>query len=137
MATPLTIADVRERLAPLFADPDIDLVIVFGSVAGGVTRADSDLDLAVRGLKPLDLVSLTNTITRLLHADAVDVVDLRRASPLLMMEVVRGGRLLYERTPGSYVAFCSLAHRRYVDTAKLRVAQREVIRYFLRDRGAA
>lgn len=137
MATPLTIAEIRERLTPLLADPDIDLVILFGSVAGGVTRADSDLDLAVKGREPLDLVALTNTITQLLHADAVDVVDLRRASPLLMMEVARGGQLLYERTPGTYAAFCSLAHRRYVDTAKLRVAQRETIRHFLRDRGAA
>lgn len=137
MAAPLTIADIRERLAPLFADPGIDLVILFGSVAEGVARADSDLDIAVRGRQPLDLVSLTNTITRLLHADAVDVVDLRRASPLLMMEVVRGGRLLYERTPGSYVSLYSLAHRRYVDTAKLRVAQRDTIQRFLQDRGAA
>lgn len=137
MAAPLTITDIRERLAPLFADPDIDLVILFGSVAEGVAHADSDLDLAVRGQQPLDLVSLTNTVTRLLHADAVDVVDLRRAAPLLMMEVVRGGRLLYERTPGSYVSLCSLAHRRYVDTAKLRVAQRDTIRRFLQDRGAA
>ncbi|CAE6797943.1 type VII toxin-antitoxin system MntA family adenylyltransferase antitoxin [Nitrospira defluvii] len=137
MAAPLTIAHVRERLVPLFADPDLDLVILFGSVAGGVTHADSDLDLAVKGRQPLDLVSLTNEITRLLHTDAVDVADLRRASPLLMMEVVRGGQLLYERTPGCYAAFCSLAHRRYVDTAKLRVAQRETIRHFLQNRGAA
>jgi predicted nucleotidyltransferase len=134
--TLFTIAEIRERLAPLFADPDIDLVILFGSGAGGMTRADSDLDLAVKGRQPFDLVSLTNTITQLLHTDAVDVVDLRRASPLLMREVVQGGRLLYERTPGCYAAFCSLAHRRYVDTAKLRVAQRETIRHFLQNRGA-
>jgi len=137
MATPPTIAQLCERLTPLFSGPDIDLVIVFGSVAGGVTHVESDLDLAVQGKQPLDLVSLTNEITRLLHSDAIDVVDLRRASPLLMMEVVRGGHLLYERTPGSYAAFCSLAHRRYVDTAKLRVAQHEAIQRFLRERGAA
>lgn len=137
MAAPLSIAELRERLTPLFADQDIDLVIVFGSVAGGVIHAESDLDLAVEGRRPLDLVSLTNDITQLLRTDAVDVVDLRRASPLLMMEIARGGRLLYERTPGSYAAFCSLAHRRYVDTTKLRLAQREAIQHFLRARGVA
>ncbi len=30
-----------------------------------------------------------------------------------------------------------LAHRRYVDTAKLRAAQREFIQHFLRERGVA
>jgi len=128
---------LRERLAPLFANPAIELVILFGSMASGTGYAESDLDLAVRGNSVLDLVALTNDVTRLLHTDDVDLVDLRRASPLLMMEVAREGRLLYERTPGTYPAFCSLAHRRYVDTAKLRVAQRETIRCFLRQRGAA
>ena len=135
--SPTMIIQLRERLAPLFADPAIELVILFGSMAGGIGHAESDVDLAVRGSDVLDLVALTNDVTRLLHTDDIDLVDLRRASPLLMMEVAREGRLLYERTPGSYPAFCSLAHRRYVDTAKLRVAQRETIRRFLRQRGAA
>lgn len=112
-------------------------MIAFGSIATGATRPDSDIDLAVMGRRPLDLVPLTNAVARLLQTDAVDVVDLRRATPLLMMEVVRGGHLLYERVPGSYATFCSLAHRRYVDTAKLRAAQREAIRHFVRERGAA
>lgn len=128
---------MRERLIPLFADPNIELVVLFGSVATGVSRAESDLDVAVRGGGPLDLVALTNRLSQLLHTDAVDVVDLSRASPLLMMEVARGGRLLYERAAGSYAAFCSLAHRRYVDAAKLRLAQRETIQRFLLDRGVA
>jgi uncharacterized protein len=137
MTSSRSIAQLREHLAPLCADPDINLVILFGSAASGSTHAESDLDLAVAGKDPLDLVRFTNVITRLLHTDAVDLVDLQHASPLLMMEVVRGGRLIYERVPGSYLAFCSLAHRRYVDTAKLRDAQREAIQHFLRRRGAA
>jgi uncharacterized protein len=137
MSTPLSISHVRERLAPFFADPSIDLVVIFGSVATGVSRAESDLDVAVRGGRQLDLVSVTNQMSQLLHTDAIDVVDLRRASPLLMMEVVRGGTLLYERAAGIYADFCSLAHRRYVDTAKLRLAQRETIQQFLLARGVA
>lgn len=137
MSTLLSISRVRERLAPLFADPSIDLVVLFGSVATGVSRAESDLDVAVRGGRQLDLVLVTNQMSQLLHTDAIDVVDLRRASPLLMMEVVRGGMLLYERTTGIYADFCSLAHRRYVDTAKLRLAQRETIQQFLLARGVA
>jgi predicted nucleotidyltransferase len=128
---------LREQLAPLYEDPEIDLVVLFGSRAAGEGHAESDIDLAIRGEAPLDLVAVTNRVTRLLRTDRVDLVDLRRASPLLLREVARRGWLLYERSPGLYVMFSSLAHRRYVDTAKLRAAQREAIRNFLRERGVA
>lgn len=128
---------LKERLGPLMASPDVQLVVLFGSAITGALHPGSDLDLAIQGQGPLDLVEVTTQVMRLLRTDRVDVVDLRRASPLLMMEVARGGQVLYERTPGLYVAFCSLAHRRYVDTAKLRVAQQAAIQQFLRARGVA
>lgn len=87
--------------------PDIQLIILFGSTAHGNTHRDGD----------------------------IDVVDLRRASPPLALEALRHGRLLYESRPGSYAAFYSLALRRYVDTAKLRVAQQQAIGNFLAARG--
>lgn len=85
----------------------------------------------------MDLVELTNQVIILTHRNEADVVDLRRASPLLAMEVVRHGRVLYERSPGLYAQFCSLAYRRYLDTAKLREGQKQVIASFLRERGEA
>lgn len=128
---------LKEKLAPLHTHADIQLIILFGSAVKGARHRQSDLDLAILGKEPLDIVDLTNRVMVLLGTDRVDVVDLRRASPLLAMEVVRGGRLIYEQYAGQYVAFCSLAHRRYVDTAKLRAAQREVITRFLHTRGLA
>ena len=129
--------ELRERLAPLIEQGTIHLIVLFGSTVHGLTHHESDLDLAMQGSSPLDVVAVTTEAIRLLHANRVDVVDLRRASPLLMMEVVRGGRLVYEQRPGLYAEFCSLAHRRYVDTAKLRQAQQDAIRQFLDARGVA
>ncbi len=137
MKTNPDLSRLREQLSPLYENPEIDLVILFGSRAAGEMHAESDIDLALQGRGPLDLVAMTNQVTQLLRTDRVDVVDLRRASPVMMMEVVRGGVLLYEQSPGLYVTFCSLAHRRYVDTAKLRNAQRDAIQRFLRARGVA
>lgn len=128
---------LKQRLTPLCDDPTIRLVVLFGSSVKGGQHRRSDVDLAVLGSTPLDLIGLTNRVTTLLHSNRVDVVDLQRASPLLMMEVVRSGRLLYEQRAGQYVSFCSLAHRRYVDTAKLRKAQQQAIETFLRARGEA
>jgi predicted nucleotidyltransferase len=130
-------AELVNQLAPLCARPDIQLVILFGSAATGRMHGRSDLDLAILGDEPLDLIDLTNQVMILTHRNEADVVDLRRTSPLLAMEVARSGRPLYERSRGLYAQFCSLAYRRYVDTAKLREAQKAAIASFLRERGLA
>lgn len=126
---------ISEQLRPLFNRSDLQMVILFGSQAVGEARHESDIDLAFLGGGPLDLVSLTAEVIRLLKQSRVDLVDLRRASPLLMMEVVRKGTLLYERSPGVYLCFCSLAVRRYIDTKKLRDARETAIKRFLEQRG--
>jgi hypothetical protein len=65
----------------------------------------------------------------------VDVVDLRSANPLLRFSVAQKGRPLYERSPGMFNEFCSLAFRMYVDSKKLRDGQAKVIKDFLESRG--
>jgi predicted nucleotidyltransferase len=106
------IQEFRERLTPLFARPDVRLVILFGSCRRGTVHRRSDIDVAILGDTPLETVETTTQVMGLLHKSEVDVVDLRRAAPLLAMEVVRSGTLLYERDRGVYASFCSLAHRR-------------------------
>jgi len=117
--------------------PDIMLIILFGSVVGGTAHRDSDIDLGFLATNPFDPITMTNEVAGYLGTSRIDVVDLRRASPLLAMEALRNGQLLYESHPGEYATFYSLALRRYVDTAKLRAAQQQAIGNFLAARGMA
>ena len=126
---------ITEALRPLMCRPDIQLIIHFGSTARGATHRDSDIDVGILAVEAFDPIGMTNEISGYLGTSCVDVVDLRRASPLLALEALRHGRLLYESRPGNYAAFYSLALRRYVDTAKLRVAQQQAIGNFLAARG--
>lgn len=126
---------IRERLAPLFGEERLKLVMLFGSTASGETHRRSDIDLAFLYATPIDLLTLVNQVIRLLRTDRVDVVDLRRASPLLQFAIAQNGRVVFERALGVYPEFCSLAFRRYVDTKKLRDARDEAIRRFLDARG--
>ncbi|MEE8523304.1 MAG: nucleotidyltransferase domain-containing protein, partial [Thermoanaerobaculia bacterium] len=86
----------------------------FFSPAGGLvrllardeTRRGSDVDLGVV-LDPDDRetrLDVEVTVGRALQRD-VDLVDLRRAPPLLRFEVSRDGILLVEREPGSWIRF--------------------------------
>lgn len=129
----MTIQEIKNKLGSLFKEKELQLVILFGSTASGRNRKGSDIDVAFLFDEPVDILMLTNRVLTLLHDDEVDVVDLRRASPLLKLQVAKTGHLLYERSSGLFNAFYSLAFRMYADSQKLRVAQHRMIREYLRD----
>jgi predicted nucleotidyltransferase len=125
-----------EKLAEFgVAAPSVQLVVLFGSVARGRSRPDSDLDIAALCDGPADLDALYVLLAPRLAADVLDLTDLRRAGSLLAFQVARHGRLLYERDPGAFHSFQSLASRRFCDTDKLRRAQRRSIHAFLERHG--
>ena len=94
------------------ATPGIVLVVLFGSVAAGSARADSDADIAVLGgdsWKALELgSSLAARIGREPH-----VVDLGDAPDALRFEIARGGVMLFEAEPYAWARFQAEAAIRY------------------------
>jgi uncharacterized protein len=125
-----------ESLGPRLGDlavtiPDLELLVLFGSAVKDRRGSRSDVDLAIRCSGPADLDALYFALAPRVGTDRLDLVDLRLAGPLLAFEVARSGRLLFERRPGAFREFQSLASRRYCDTAKLRAAQKRAIHVFL------
>jgi predicted nucleotidyltransferase len=131
----LSLTEIRQRLAPLFHEAGLQIVLLFGSRVSGRVHLGSDIDLGVLFDTPVDLVKITNRVTGLLRTDRVDLVDLRRANPLLAFSAARQGNLLYERSAGLFNQFYSLSFRRYIDTKKLRDAQKRTIQNFLKEKG--
>ncbi|MBU1207491.1 MAG: nucleotidyltransferase domain-containing protein [Proteobacteria bacterium] len=129
------ISEIKEKLAPLFKEEGLQMVLLFGSQGSGRVHPESDIDLGFLYDEPVDLIDLTNKVTLLLHTDRVDVIDLRRANPLLCFSAAGQGKLLYERLPGQFNIFYSLSFRRYIDTKKLRDARKRVIQHFLKEKG--
>ena len=130
----LTIEEIRERLFPFYKESDLRLIVLFGSALTGASHKKSDIDLAFLFDRPVNILSLTNRVIRLLHTDKVDVIDLKHASPLLKYSVAEKGKLLYEKSPGMFFEFYSLAFKEYVDTRKLREARETAIKNFLESR---
>ena len=76
--------------------PELELVMLFGSLARGTATADSDLDIAVSAGAPLDAEARIRLIDELALAAGrpVDLVDLTRAGePLLGQIMTTGVRL--------------------------------------------
>ncbi|MEK8023872.1 MAG: nucleotidyltransferase domain-containing protein [Candidatus Hydrogenedentota bacterium] len=103
----------------------IELIIRFGSSAKGRLHGESDLDLAIarRPHHPRwtwdDLIDIEYEIWKVIRpAEEIDLVDISRASPLLLGEIARHGKPEYLAHPESYIRFFSWAMRRYEDNDK-------------------
>jgi predicted nucleotidyltransferase len=130
------VALVEARLADLpTAMPELQLLVLLGSVAAGTATATSDVDLGFAGSEACDRDALLFAVASRLRTDRIDLIDLRRAPPLLAFQAARRGRCLFEREPGTFRSFQSLAYRRYCDTAKLRLATRRRLHRFLEKEG--
>jgi predicted nucleotidyltransferase len=93
----------RLEVAEIAQKSHLKLVVIFGSFASGKNRKDSDLDIAVLGLKEISFkeqISLINELSLIFNKD-VDLSVLNRANPLLAFQVSQNPILLY----GNYEDF--------------------------------
>jgi predicted nucleotidyltransferase len=95
--------------------PGIELVILFGSLAAGAGRAESDLDLAVDAGRRLDSREKMALITELAVRTGrpVDLVDLHVVGEPLLGQILRHGK----RVAGSDEHYGNLIRRHLFDQA--------------------
>lgn len=92
-----TALDIDEQLQEVLAHfPMLVLVLVFGSVASGLQRADSDLDIAVAAKQELTADQKMDIIAALAEQTGrpVDLIDLKVAGVPLLGQIIRHGRRL-------------------------------------------
>ncbi|MDZ7851256.1 MAG: nucleotidyltransferase domain-containing protein [Halomonas sp.] len=106
--------------------PDIEQVVLFGSLAKGTARPDSDLDVAVEGKQPLTSEQKIAMIEALALACSrpVDLVDLRTAGQPLLTQIVTSGT----RLKGSNTAWASLVYRNIIDNEDFVPLQQRILR---------
>ncbi|MCI0507617.1 MAG: nucleotidyltransferase domain-containing protein [Gammaproteobacteria bacterium] len=107
-----TITKIKQVLA---GHPDVRLAIVFGSVAAGKERYDSDLDLAVDTCKQMTVNKKMDLIAELALATGrpVDLADLQTAGEPLLGQILRHGK----RILGEDTHYAALISRRLVNQA--------------------
>jgi predicted nucleotidyltransferase len=121
-------SNIKQRLAQLtllLEREGVRLAYLFGSLAQGQPGHDVDLAILTRGEPAF---RLRPEITECLGTERVDLVDLRRASPVLRFEVLRTGQLLYAADQALTERFELATLQVYRDTAWLRRQQRAYLR---------
>jgi predicted nucleotidyltransferase len=105
--------DLPRKLAS--ASPALVLALVFGSVAQGRQRADSDLDIAVAANQVLTATEKMDIIAALAERTGrpVDLIDLKVVAEPLLGQIVRHGRRLF----GSDNAYGQLISRHLFEQA--------------------
>lgn len=112
----------------------VELLVVFGSAARGRRGPMSDVDVGVlfRTTPGDDFWGRLDGVYAAVEADGpVDVVVLNTADPLLLNEVARDGKPLFEARPGGFEEFRIYAVKRYFDTAWMRRIERAALRNHL------
>jgi predicted nucleotidyltransferase len=107
---------IDEQLREVFAHfPEIVLVVLFGSVAAGSQRADSDLDIAVAADHSLTVEDKLSLIGFLAERTgrAIDLIDLNVVTEPLLGQVLRHGR----RILGSDTRYGKLISRHLFEQA--------------------
>lgn len=113
------ILDVLHRHA------EIDMAILFGSVATGRATRDSDLDLAVSAKHPLDAEQKLSLIADLAEATGrpVDLIDLHHVGEPLLAQILKHG----QRLLGSNENYARLLTRHLLDEADFMPYYRRVL----------
>ncbi len=129
----LDLEEAIARLNKLFATKQVALAYLFGSYATGTNNPSSDLDLAVlmADQKNQDkklYLQLFTAIQETLGTERVDLLNLDNASPLMKMEIVRSGRVIYARTEDELNNFEMKTIQEYLDTAYLRKVQNNYLK---------
>ena len=104
---------IRAVLATLDTQPGIRLAILFGSLAAGLERADSDLDLVVDAGHRLTASEKLALMTELAKQTGrpVDLVDLHAVGEPLLGQILRHGRKLL----GGGTCYANLIRRHLFD----------------------
>jgi predicted nucleotidyltransferase len=120
-------AGALERLRAALEREEVAAAYLYGSAASGRSGPLSDVDVAVWSRPGLDAearfrlgLALTGAAAAALGTDAVQVVVLDDAPPLLRHRAWKGGRLLVDSDPVTRVRGEARALIEYLDTAPLR-----------------
>ena len=122
--------DKTKKLKEIATQYGLQLVILFGSQAKGVTHKESDVDIAYAGARPLDIDSEARLIVALapiFGTDRIDLIDMHRASALILYAITTEGVVLYKDNDLAFPTLRAYAFKRYVEEGSIFRLKKELL----------
>lgn len=113
-----------------------DIIFLFGSVLSDSFREDSDIDIGIyfESIR-YDKNSVCDTIIDFFRTERIDVAFLNEASPLLLYQVVKKGKLMAYKSYTKMVEFQLRCLKKYWETSKFRKMKEHVLKDYIERMG--
>ncbi|NCF74931.1 MAG: nucleotidyltransferase domain-containing protein [Xanthomonadaceae bacterium] len=127
-----------KKLREIAEKYNLKLLLLFGSRAGSkkFLHKESDFDVAYLPKKDLDLTEEAKLICDLMpvfRSERIDLVNLKKALPLLFYAVFQNCQILYADNPLLFYYLRSYAFKKYIETKPLYQERAEKINILIKN----
>lgn len=101
---------------------NLELILLFGSRVEKKLHKESDFDVAYLAKRNLTLNEESELIVKLaptFKSENIDLVNLRKAPPLLFYAITKDCQVIYERDPLVFPILRAYAFKKYIETKPL------------------
>ena len=113
---------IKEKAAEFAKKSDLDLLVLFGSQVSGKTHKNSDYDFGFISAQPKSFeeqVRMEFELSEILKIGKIDLVDLKKAPPLLMKNAALNSVLFYQKKSTLYATFKIYALKLFAEAKRL------------------
>lgn len=117
----ISIRGIESKAKKIAEKYNILFIIIYGSVAKGDIKEESDIDIALLGKKEIsfnNLIAINNDFIDIFNNDKIDIKSLHNTNPLFRYEVTKDGMLLYGDKE-DYIRYRIYAFRSFCESKKL------------------
>lgn len=100
----------------------LELILLFGSRAFKKNHKESDFDIAYLAKKDLNLneeAKLIIELSPIFKSENIDLVNLKKAPPLLFYAITKECQVLFESKPLIFASLRAYAFKKYIETKPL------------------
>lgn len=115
----------KKKFKNLAQKYSLELLLLFGSRVSGKTHQESDYDIAYLSKRKFSLDKQGRLIMDLLpligeyDERLINLVNIKKASPLLLYAMTTNSLVLFEKKPASFACLRAYAFKKYIETKPL------------------
>ena len=128
----INIDAIKTRIETLAEKYDLSLLLLFGSQATGKTHKESDVDVAYLSSEKIafeEEVNIDTDLIEIFKNNEVQLVNIKKASPLLLKKIVEGCIILYEKDRSIFTDLILHSKRMYEEAGPLFDLRRHYLDY--------
>ena len=113
---------LKKEIKKIAQKYNLELILLFGSRLDKKIHQESDFDVAYSGRRNLNLnqeAKLIIDLSPIFKSENIDLVNLKKASPLLLYAITKDCKVIFEEDSLIYDNLRAYAFKKYIETKPL------------------